>query len=123
MAPRASVLVLVAALGGLTLAACSQGNDLPVSSGSGASPPVANPGAVVVLRYDSFEPATVSVHAGQTVEWKWQESPFPANVTFADFGSATLETGTYFHTFSTPGTYKYRDSLRQEAVGVVTVVP
>lgn len=121
MAPRALLPICVAALGGVALAACSPAN-LPVSSGTGASPATA-PAAVVVLDYDSVEPSHVTIRAGQTVEWKWDEAPFPANVTFSRFASATMESGTYFHTFSTPGTYPYRDTLGQNASGVVTVTP
>ena len=121
MAPRALLLIVAAAPAGVALAACSPDN-LPISSGTGASP-ATNPAAVVVLDYDSLEPSHVTIHSGQTIEWKWEEAPFPANVTFSGFASATMENGTYFHTFSTPGTFQYRDTLGQDAAGVVTVTP
>jgi len=87
----------------------------PSSSGTAA--------AVVLLRYDSVEPSRVTIHAGQTVKWQWQDSQFPSNVTFDTFGSPTMDSGSWSHTFNDPGTYPYRDSLRVEATGVIVVEP
>jgi plastocyanin len=123
MSPRAPFALVVVALSGLVGAACGSGGDLPVNAGATQSVNAPAPAAVVLLQYDAFEPSHVTIHAGQTVEWKFKQSPIPANVTFADFASPTQETGTWSHTFTTSGTYPYQDSLRAEATGVVVVLP
>lgn len=116
-------LALLAPVAALTLAACGGGNALPVQAGRATPSSSATPSTVVTLRYDSLEPSQVTIRAGQTVEWSWQEAPIAANVTFARFSSPTMVSGTWSHTFSTPGTFPYRDTLDQTANGVVTVVP
>jgi plastocyanin len=77
--------------------------------------------ATVTLVNVSFAPAVVSIQAGQTVEWKWQDAQTPHNVTFDTFHSATKTTGTYFHTFNTPGVYSYFCSIHINMVGTVVV--
>src|SRR5574340_1649140 len=95
---------LVAGLG-LLAAACSTsagGGAGTSSSGSRSNGPAA---AVVELKYVSFEPAKVTIHAGQTVEWKWEDAPVDHNIRFdAGFSAPTQPNGTWFHTFDTPGT-------------------
>jgi plastocyanin len=83
------------------------------------------PTAIVRMTDDlTFEPARVIVHAGDTVEWK-NTSSMPHTVTAdarraaegkevvlppgaAPFDSKTMSPGgSYRHTFTVPGTYKY----------------
>src|SRR5262245_50087151 len=85
------------------------------------------PTATVIVRMTddlTFEPARVIVHAGDTVEWK-NTSSMPHTVTAdarraaegkevvlppgaAPFDSRTMSPGgSYRHTFTVPGTYKY----------------
>lgn len=123
MASRPLALLVLAPVSAVTLAACSSGGGLPVNSGAAESSSSGTPAAVVLLRYDSLEPSHVTIHAGQTVEWKWQEGQFPSNVTFDTFASPTMESGSWSHTFNEPGTYPYRDSLRLEAAGEIVVEP
>jgi plastocyanin len=78
---------------------------------------------IVHFEYDNFEPSHITIHAGQTVQWQWSTPQLPGNVTFEGFASPTQQTGAWAHTFSSPGTYAYRDTLRQVATGSVTVVP
>ncbi len=102
------------------------------------------PAAVVRMADDKLEfiPATVSIKAGQIVQWI-NGSHEVHNVTFnpssatnsADvtlpkgvqpFESATLNPGqTYSHTFTTPGTYRYVCTFHepQHMVGEVMVKP
>jgi plastocyanin len=142
---RALVAVPVL-LGGLLLAACGPSPNVPVSSARGDSGPNAAPvGAVVTLANVSFAPATVTVSAGQSVEWEWEDGSVPHNVTFTSyqpprstlsgtyrstvvirvpgFHSATQTSGTYYHTFSIPGTYKYRCTIHADMFGQVVVRP
>jgi plastocyanin len=122
--PSRALVPTVLATAAVVLAACSSGPGLPVSSGLGSTPSSpARPSAVVLLRYDSFEPAHVTIHAGQAVQWQWQESPIAGNVTFAHFASPTQVSGSWSRQFSVPGTYPFQDTLSTEATGVVTVLP
>ncbi len=123
MPSRPLALLVLAPVAGVALAACSSGGDLPVNTGAVQPSGSGTPAAVVLLRYDSVEPSRVTIHAGQTVEWRWQDPQFPSNVTFDSFASPTMDSGTWSYTFNVPGTYNYRDSLRAEATGVVVVEP
>jgi plastocyanin len=125
------VLTLAFALGQTTGGA--PGGNVPVTSATGASTPVeaSKPAAVVMIGSSpatdandseiSFVPTSVTIHAGQTVEWQWDDSSVPQNVTFAGFQSATQTTGTYFHTFDTPGVYPYSSTVHFQINGEVVV--
>jgi len=92
------------------------------SSGKSYSGP--EPAAVVVMHLHSFEPATATIKAGQTVRWNntsiiWHtvtddpalakdasHAALPPGA--AAFDSGKVEAGSnWWHTFSVPGTYKY----------------
>lgn len=93
------------------------------------------PAAVVQIETDEYQPAKVTISAGQTVEWK-NNTGDPHTVTLmkdkalvaADasiprnaqpFDSGTISAGMSFtHTFTTPGTYRYFCTLH-EANGMV----
>jgi plastocyanin len=118
-------LALIAATIALVAtAACSSTQNIPVQSASGSSdsPPPAGPvAATVTLVHTSFAPSVVTIHPGQTVEWKWDDGQVPHNVTFDGFHSSTKIAGTYFHTFDTPGVYNYRCTIHINMVGMVVV--
>lgn len=118
---RLRVLAAAVAACGISLGACSSSSPSASGGSSGGSHPT--PSAVVQLKYVSFAPARVTIHAGQTVEWKWNDAPVNHNVTFGSFGSSTKDNGTWFHTFDTPGTYAYRCTIHQTMTGVVVVLP
>ncbi len=120
---RLAVPVLVAlALGA---SACSGGGNVPLNgAGSGGAPaPAGGPAAVVTLHFVSFEPGTVTIHAGQTVEWKWEDAPIEHNVTFTNFASPVQATGTWYHTFDQAGTYTYACTIHTDMTGRVVVLP
>ena len=94
----------------------------PANSGS-AQPKV----VTVVIRAFKFEPATVTVHAGDTVEWK-NEDIVPHTAT-ADgssekpaFDSGTIKTGATWR-FVAPekGTYNYICTLHPNMKGELIV--
>ncbi len=80
--------------------------------------------AVIDMGFESFTPATVTIKAGQTIEWR-NTSPITHSVSFdpaaaATAGDATLPAGAqafasgdiaagdvYLHAFTVPGTYHY----------------
>jgi plastocyanin len=124
------VLTLAFALGQTRGAAPAP--NVPVPSAIGVSMPGqgATPAAVVMIGSApatdandvvSFVPTSVTIHVGQTVEWKWDDSSVPQNVTFAGFQSATQTTGTYFHTFDSPGVFPYTSTVHFEINGQVVV--
>ncbi len=121
MSARPAVPALIVAALCVPLAACSSSS--PSSSGSGTSNTGPAPSAVVVLKFVSFAPAKVTIHAGQTVEWKFEDAPVSHNVTFSDFGTPTQTNGNFFHTFDTPGTYHYRCTVHATMTGEVDVLP
>jgi plastocyanin len=124
MSLRAPFAVVVVALSGLAAAACGTGTNTPVNASSTRSSSAPSPAAVVLLRYHSFEPSRVTIHAGQTVEWRFEDQTgIPGNVTFQGFASPIQQSGTWSHAFADPGTYRYQNSLRAEARGVVVVLP
>jgi len=116
----------------LPLAGCGVG-------GPAHGAPDARAAAVVDMGFESFTPATVTVKAGQTVEWR-NTSPITHSVSFdpnaaAKAGDASLPAGVqpfasgdiaagnvYLHTFDTPGTYRYFCTHHEGAGMLGTVV-
>jgi plastocyanin len=76
---------------------------------------------IVVLQHLEFMPATVKIHPGQTVEWKWEDSPVAHDVSFRTFHSPLKTTGTWSHTFRKRGTYQYECTIHVGMVGTVIV--
>jgi len=76
---------------------------------------------IVVLRHIEFTPVTVKIRVGQTVEWKWEDSPVAHNVSFKSFHSPLKTTGTWSHRFMTRGTYHYQCTVHVGMVGTVIV--
>lgn len=115
-------LVVGALALGLLTSACAFGFNVPAGMHVQTTPPT-HPKAdvVVVLRHVSFGPSDVTIKAGQTVEWLWQDPGTPHNVTFANFHSETKTAGTYYHTFTKPGVYHYQCTLHYNMYGTVVV--
>jgi len=106
------------------------------------APPEAPVGAVVTMGSTSFEPATVTINAGEQVVWKNTSGYYhnvvddPAralnrvDVSFpsgtASFGSSLLQPDTtFYHVFNEPGTYHYVCTVHETAGmrGIVIVRP
>lgn len=122
---RRSLMISGLLLAGAALSACSSGSaaNVPIASAHRATPAAHGPvGAVVLVKYVSFDPAFVKITAGQAVEWKWEDAPYVDNVTFPGFSSPAQMTGTFFHTFTQPGVYHYRSTLHQRMRATVKVV-
>ena len=124
MSPRLRLVLPVLALA-LVASACTPGNNVPVNSREtgGSTSAHGTPAAVVTIRYISFEPGTVTVHVGQTVEWKWQDAPAEHNVSFGNVVSPVQATGDWYRTFDQPGTYPYQCTLHIDMRGTVVVLP
>lgn len=108
----ASVLIVSSALTG-----CGIG-------GPAYAPPPAGVAALVATGLISYDPATVTIRAGQTVEWR-NTSILTHTVTGeAGFESGNLVPGqVYSHRFDAPGTYRYfcRHHDTEGMVGTVIV--
>jgi plastocyanin len=110
------VLPLIAAASAVvTFVACSQ-------TGPAYGPPSANTAATIEMGGFSFDPTTVRIRSGDTVEWRNKSTfthsvnadpaRFPDDVSLpvgaAQFDSGRIASGGIFrHQFTTPGTYKY----------------
>ena len=110
-------VLLLAALSAVTLgvfAACSGGEDL-----SDAAP--ATGVTEVVVKDMKFAPRVIEVPAGTTVTWRFEDGDTPHDVKGDGFESEVMRTGTFTHTFATPGTYDYRCTLHSQMTGRVIV--
>ena len=75
----------------------------------------------VILKDVKFQPSTVSIRAGETVTWKWEDGATPHNVHGDGFQNDVTTKGTYQHLFTTPGTYKYKCDVHPAMTGTVEV--
>ncbi|KJK42611.1 hypothetical protein UK23_36450 [Lentzea aerocolonigenes] len=125
--------VLVAALGiagtALCLSLVSPGQAAPVgvdlAAQQGEAAPAAQQSTAVEIMGYSFQPATLTINAGDTVVWTNHDTA-PHNVVGTNgpekFTSPTLQQGqTYSYTFTKPGTYSYYCSIHPDMKASVTV--
>ena len=123
----------IAAIGSaLVLAACGSGgggggssdNCTPKGAGSGTASQtvkiVSDPNTV-----GKFDPASVSVTKGQSVEWDFQDTAAQHSVTSDDnttFDSCLQSAGAKFiATFNTAGDFKYHCTIHAQMTGDVKV--
>lgn len=69
----------------------------------------------------AFEPASLTVTAGTTVNWVWQDAPIAHDVVGEGFASEIQSTGTFSHAFEEAGTYRYICSLHPSMTGTIEV--
>ena len=111
---RASV-VFVAGL--LLVSACGS------SAGAARqSQPGGDAAATVEIKNYTFNPSTITIRIGQTVQWNFDDNGIAHNV-IGDDGLQTsdLTSGTYRHTFAHAGTFNYHCSLHASMLAVVIV--
>ncbi|GGC69014.1 cupredoxin domain-containing protein [Hoyosella rhizosphaerae] len=82
--------------------------------------------ATVEVTGFSFEPSTVTVSVGDTVEWVFGHGQTPHNVVGRDgapddFRSPTLREETWSYTFTEAGEYNYICSIHPQMQGTVVV--
>jgi plastocyanin len=119
---RLPMLGLAAAI---LLVACSGAPKPPAAAGTLA--PAAAGAQTVVIQSFKFQPATLTVKAGETVEWK-NEDIVPHTATAAEvshtraFDSSSIaKGGSRKWVASTPGTYDYICTLHPNMKGRVVV--
>jgi plastocyanin len=69
---------------------------------------------------NKFKAKSVQVAKGATVTWKWVGAD-AHNVHFKHFHSKTQNKGTYKHTFTKAGTFRYQCTLHDGMTGKVVV--
>ena len=75
----------------------------------------------VVMRNMKFEPPTVEVKSGDTVEWK-NEDITPHTATSTSFDSASIDPDkSWKHTFGEPGSFAYNCTFHPDMKAVVIV--
>jgi plastocyanin len=118
----ATVLMVVGVISGCSNSSGSSpatATPVPASGGSAA----AASGSTVEINNFTFTPATLTVPAGTSVTWKFDDST-QHTVTADDnsFTSAAIGDGqTYTHTFDTKGTLAYHCSIHPFMKGSVEV--
>jgi plastocyanin len=81
------------------------------------------PTVTVHLHNDAFAPPTITIHTGDTVRWI-NDDDDAHTVTAIDgsFDSKGIDTnGSWTHTFTKPGTYKYFCELHPFMKGTIVV--
>jgi plastocyanin len=85
-------------------------------------PPVV--GATQVAMRDSrFDPPVIQIKPGQTVTWSFNDGGVTHNVKGSGWGSGDQASGTFQHTFTAPGSYRYSCTLHLGMNGRVDVGP
>jgi plastocyanin len=131
--PLRPLLAVVALMAVLAVAGCGSSGGGTSSSGSSTPASTATPtsggsaaasgGSTVEIANFMFTPMTLTVSAGTTVTWKFDDST-PHTVAADDnsFMSPPMSKGqTYTHTFATAGTVKYHCSIHPFMTGVIVV--
>lgn len=131
--PLRPLLAVVALMAVLAVAGCGSSGGGTSSSASSTPASTATPtsggsagasgGSTVEIANFMFTPMTLTVSAGTTVTWKFDDST-PHTVAAHDnsFMSPPMSKGqTYTHTFATAGTVKYHCSIHPFMTGVIVV--
>ena len=116
---RRNLTVLLTAFALATAAAAcngSEGTEAPAE-------PVAT--QTVTLNDTLYKPPDIMIRAGQTVTWVWDDGSVVHDVVSEggseEFKSKLQNSGTFTHTFSTPGRYSYYCTVHPNMRGTVKV--
>lgn len=102
----------------------------PTTAADGSTVPTtaadAQSATVVEVKDMAFTPATVTIKAGETVEWSFEDDGIPhavqgLNDNGMELSSPILKSGDYSHTFTAPGTYDYICPLHPQMKATVIV--
>ncbi|MFP3915636.1 MAG: plastocyanin/azurin family copper-binding protein [Actinomycetota bacterium] len=102
----------------LALAACADGGADPATPVP--QEPVEDP--TITIADMEFQNGSVTIEAGTTVTWVWEDAPVEHNVAFEDTESPLQAEGTWTRTFEEVGTYEYRCAPHPFMTGTITVV-
>jgi plastocyanin len=113
---RRILVVLVGLLAPvLALSACS------TSDAATDGPTVDSGGPTVTIKDLAYTPKTLTVPAGATVTWVWQDGAIAHDVRGDGFRSKVIAEGTFGHRFDQPGTYDYVCTLHPNMTGTIEV--
>jgi len=112
--PRLKLAAVVGILA-LALGACGTGDASTPDAAANSD------GPTVVIEDLAFEPETLTVEAGDTVTWVWNDGAVEHDVSGADFHSEVMSEGTFRHRFDEPGTYDYVCTLHPNMTGTIEV--
>ncbi|HEX2063136.1 MAG TPA: plastocyanin/azurin family copper-binding protein [Acidimicrobiales bacterium] len=115
---KKSALLVVTALTLVVGASCGGDSD---EESTGTAQAVKN---TVVIKDIAFKPSRLFVETGDTVTWLFDDKGIPHDVVAEDesFQSETQDSGTFRHTFDTPGSFPYKCSIHpSEMKGTVDV--
>jgi len=119
--------LIVAAVAALLLGACGATAGGGDCTAKGASAATAATTVKVISdpqTQGAYDPKTVNLQTGGSVEWDWQDQGKPHSVTADDgsFDSCLQNAGhTFVVTFTKPGTYSYRCSIHGQMTGRIVV--
>ena len=99
----------------LVLSACGEGEASPETTGAATN------GSAVVISDLAFEPETLTVEAGDTVTWRWDDGAIDHDVVGDDFRSEVMSEGTFRQRFDQPGSYEYLCTLHPNMTGMIEV--
>jgi plastocyanin len=109
---------ILAALTGflaLALSACGTGE----AAMSPASPDAKGP--TVTIEDMAFTPESLTVEAGDTVTWDWNDGAIAHDVAGDDFKSEAMSEGTFSYGFDDPGSFDYVCTLHPNMTGTIEV--
>ncbi len=75
----------------------------------------------MALRDNRFHPAVIQIRQRQAVTWSFSDNGTTHNVKGKGWGSSNQASGTFQHTFSAPGSYRYSRTLHIGMNGRVDV--
>ena len=108
--------LLPLAVGAVLLAGCASGEPPKGAAAKGVTE--------VAAKDVKFSPPIIEVPAGTTVTWSFQDGGVPHDVKADGWNSGKPQkSGTFAHTFTTPGTVDYVCSVHPNMTGRVVVTP
>lgn len=125
---KAAPLALALAVAVLALGAAGCGSSKSTGGASNNAAATTAPtgsasGGNVDIKNIAFNPSQLSVKAGGTVTWTFDDSGTSHTVTADDgsFDSGQHSSGTFSHTFATPGTFTYHCNIHSTMKATITV--
>jgi plastocyanin len=117
---RPVAIVFVAALA-LLIPACSDGDDKSTPASTGPDSPASSAAAVVRVHNLGFKPVSVTIDAGESVRWDFDDGGIPHDVRGDGLRSPNLKKGSWSFRFTRSGTYQYSCTIHPFMKGTVIV--
>jgi len=127
-----TVLKMTVALVGTTLVLAACGGSGNSSSGGDCNVKGAGSGTAVAtvsvnsdpVTVGAYAPKAITINAGQSIEWDWQDQEAPHSVTADDgsFDSCLQNAGSKFVVaFTNPGNVTYHCTIHAQMIGTISV--